>query len=205
MKLGFDIDGVVANTPLAMVAYINDTFDLGFTEEVFEHHDIYSNVYSDDAEKNEEIAAATLKNVILNEDAMSAVKVYEDAAKAIRHLNRQHTIHFITSRPKSQHKTTAEWLRKNNIPFDSITSLGSDEPGGGNVGKGRTARTLNLDFFIDDDPDNLPDLYRYKKRWRKGIGLITRPWNKNLSIDAGIFIRFENWNEIVRHLGIQKR
>lgn len=205
MKLGFDIDGVVANTPLAMVTYINNKFDLGFTEKVFKHHDIYSNVYAEDPVENEKIASAMLKEVILNGKRMAAVKAYEDAGIAIRKLSRQHTIHFITSRPKSQHSVTASWLRKNQIPFNTLHSLGSDAPGGGNVGKGRTCRALNLDFFIDDDPNNLPDLYRYKKRWRKGVALLTRPWNEDLSIDTSKFIRFDNWEEVTRHLGIHKR
>ena len=205
MKLGFDIDGVVANTPLAMVTYINEKFNLNFTETVFKHHDVFSNTYVEDPEENEKIAGAMLKEVILNADRMSKVEIYDDAVEAIRKLSRQHSIHFITSRPESQHQVTIKWLRANNIPFNTINSLGSDAPGGGKVGKGKTARSLNLDFFIDDSPTNLPDFYRYKKRWRKGIALLTKPWNENTTIDEGMFLRFNSWNEVIRHLGIHKR
>jgi len=205
MKLGFDIDGVVANTPLAMVTYINNKFDLNFTEKVFKHHDVYSNTYVEDPEKNEKIANAMLEEVILNTDRMAAVEVYKDAVEVIRKLSRQHSIHFITSRPESQHQVTTDWMRKHRVPFTTIHSLGSDAPGGGKVGKGKIARTLNLDFFIDDSPSNLPDFYRYKKRWRKGIALLTRPWNKDITIDESMFLRFNEWDEVIRHLGIHKR
>jgi uncharacterized HAD superfamily protein len=205
MKLGFDIDGVVANTPLAMVTYINEKFNLNLTEDVFKHHDVFSNTYVEDLEENEKIATAMLEEVILNADRMAAVEIYEDAAQAIRKFSRYHSIHFITARPESQHKVTIDWMRTNNIPFTTINSLGSDAPGGGKVGKGKTARSLNLDFFIDDSPSNLSDFYRYKKRWRKGIALLTKPWNENITIDEGMFLRFGGWNEVIRHLGIHKR
>lgn len=205
MKLGFDIDGVVANTPLAMVTYINKKFNLNFTEKVFKHHDIYSNIYVEDPEENEKIASAMLQEVILNADRMLDVEAYKEAVIAIRKLSRQHSIHFITSRPESQHRVTIAWMHMHRIPFTTVHSLGSDAPGGGKVGKGKTGRFLNLDFFIDDDPNNLADFYRYKKRWRKGIALLTRPWNKDITIDEGMFLRFNEWDEIIRHLGIHKR
>jgi uncharacterized HAD superfamily protein len=205
MKLGFDIDGIVANTPLAMVSYINEKFDLNFTETVFNHHDVFSNTYDDDPEQSKRIARAILEEVILNKDKMGALEPYEDAAEAIRILSRQHTIHYITSRPQSQHRITVDWMRSHRLPFTTVNSLGTDLPGGGNQGKGKVARSLNLDFFIDDDPSNLPDLYRYKKRWRKGVALFTRPWNINHTVDESKFLRFDEWHAVIRHLGINKR
>ena len=146
-----------------------------------------------------------LQKVILNADRMTDVEVYKDAALAMRKLSRQHSIHFITARPESQHQVTVDWMRKHRIPFTTINSLGSDAPGGGKVGKGKTGRALNLDFFIDDDPNNLSDFYRYKKRWRNGIALLTRPWNEDITIDESMFIRFNTCDEVIRHLGIHKR
>jgi len=205
MKLGFDIDGIVANTPLSMVMYINEKFNLNLTEDVFKHPDVFSNTYVGDPEENEEIARVMLEEVVLNAGRMLDIEIYKDAVGAIRKLFRQHSIHFITSRPESQHQVTIDWMRKHRIPFTTVHSLGSDGPGGGKVGKGKIGRALNLDFFIDDAPGNLPDFYRYKKRWRKGIALFTRPWNKDITIDEGMFLRFNEWDEVIRHLGIHKR
>lgn len=205
MKLGFDVDGVVANIPLAMVTYINKKFNLNLTEDVFKHHDMFNNTYVEDPEENEKIAKVMLEEVVLNADRMSALEIYKDAVEAIRKLYRQHSIHFITARPESQHQVTIDWMRENRIPFNTVNSLGSDAPGGGKVGKGKTARALNLDFFIDDSPSNLPDFYKYKKRWRKGIALLNRPWNENITIDEGKFLRFDGWEAVIRHLGIHKR
>jgi len=206
MKLGFDIDGIVADMGVMMVEHINSTFDLNHTENVFVNHRIFDNTYVDDPELNKEISVSIYDNVIHNEDALLLIKPHEDAVEAIRKLSKHgHSIHFITARSKAQHSITVSWIRKNLIPFTTIHSVGKNGHRGNLVSKGQQARALNLDFFIDDDPANLPDFYRYKKRWRKGVALFTRPWNKNISIDESVFLRFDKWHDVIRHLGINKR
>jgi len=206
MKLGFDIDGIVADMGATMVEHINSTFGLNHTVDVFVNHQIFDNTYVEDQEENDKIAASVYDNVIHNEDTLLTLKPHDDAVEAIRKLYKYgHSIHFITARSKGQHGTTISWIRSNLIPFNTIHSVGKDGLKGGEVSKGQQARALNLDFFIDDDPANLPDFYRYKKRWRKGVALFTRPWNVNESIDESRFIRFDKWTEVIRHLGINKR
>ena len=205
MKLGFDIDGIVADLPRMMVEYINKKFGLNHDVTVFKNHDVSQNKYTDDEELNDEIYTALLENVVLNNDVIEDVKPYKDAVAAIRKLNKHHSIHYITVRPSDQKEVTVSWLRKHNIPFTSVHVIGKNGAGGGLVGKGATGRYLNLDFYLDDSPWHLDDMYRYKNRWRKGVGLFTRPWNVNEPLDTSKFIRFDNWNEVIRHLGIHKR
>lgn len=206
MKLGFDVDGIVANMPKVMVEHINDKFGLDYTENVFVCHNIFDNTYVEDQEENEKIAMSMLDEVIADKDTLLSVPVYEDAVEALRKLSKSgHSLHYITSRPKEQIKVTVDWFRLNQVPFDSIDAVGKNGKKGNLVGKGQTARTLNLDFYIDDCTDHLDDMYRYKNRWRKGVALYTRPWNVNDLLDPSRFIRFHNWKEIIRHIGIHKR
>jgi len=206
MKLGFDIDGIVADLPEKMVSYINDKYDLNHTVEIFACHDVTVNEYVDDPELNAEIANSILQDIVLNHDVMVDTKPYEDAQSAIRKLSKAgHSIHFITARPNSQYRVTGEWLRDNNIPFNTLHVIGSDGPGGGMVSKGRLGRSLNLDFYLDDSLCHLEDMYIYKNRWCKGVALFTRPWNKDELLDPAKFTRFDKWDDIIRHLGIHKR
>jgi len=206
MKLGFDIDGIVADMAKAMVEYINKEFSLDYTPEIFKKHNVFDNKYVDDPEENEKVAMAMLKGVIENPEAIVSIEVYEDSKEAIKKLVRSgHSIHFITARAQSARESTIEWFRINKIPFDTIHVVGKNGRKGNLVSKGQTARILNLDFFIDDFIDHLGDMFKYKNRWRKGVGLFTRPWNINEPFDASRFIRFNDWNEIIRHLGIHKR
>jgi uncharacterized HAD superfamily protein len=206
MKLGFDIDGIVADLPNEMVAYINGEYGLNHTVEIFACHDVTSNTYVDDPELNAEIAKGVLENIVLSCDVVERTKPYADAKEAIRKLFRSgHSVHFITARPKSQRECTATWLRAHNIPFNTLHAIGGDGPRGGLVSKGPLGRSLNLDFYIDDSLCHLEDMYKYKSRWCKGVALFTRPWNIDEALDPAKYLRFDKWDDVIRHLGIHKR
>jgi uncharacterized HAD superfamily protein len=206
MKLGFDIDGVVADMPRMMVDYLNETFDLNHDLSILVSHDVSSNRYVEDDDFNDEIATRLLEDIVRNGEILIDIDPYDDAVEAIRKLSKAgHSIHFITARPSDQRNISIDWLRKNHIPFDTCHSIGKNTPGGGFVNKGRLARTLNLDFFLDDSLWHLENMYKYKNRWRKGVALLSRPWNVHELLDPSRFIRFNDWDEIIRHLGIHKR
>jgi len=205
MRLGFDVDGIVADMPQAMIDYINKTYNLNYTIDVFEHYNIFKNKYVDDDELNTKIAQDTLDNVVESEEVCYNLKPYDEAIGFLQKLKRSgHTLHFITSRTSDLEKITVAWFRKHKIPFDTLDVIGLRGYGNPST-KGMRGRTLNLDFFIDDHIDHLYDFYRYKKRWRKGLAIYNRPWNINKPVDTSMFIRFNNWKEIIRHLGIHKR
>lgn len=206
MKLGFDIDGVICDMPKAMIEFINETYGFNYTIDIFKNHNIFDNKYVEDPEENEEIATAILKNIIENDSVIADLPVYPEAVEAINKFIRSgHSIHYITSRPSTQKAATVAWLRRNLIPFNSLQVIGNGGKAGNLVSKGKVARSMNLDFFLEDYHWHLDDLYRYKNRWHKGLGLLTRPWNKDVNINKHRYIRFDNWNEIIRHLGIHKR
>jgi uncharacterized HAD superfamily protein len=134
-----------------------------------------------------------------NADTILSAPVDEEGKQVIRLLKRGgHSIHFITSRSKKFKELTIQWLRNNKILFDSINFVGH------NGEKGVVARSLNLDFFLDDLEKSLESLYKYKKRWRKGLCLLDKPWNADY-IDGSRFIRMKNWQAVYRHLGIHNR
>ncbi len=208
MKLGFDIDGITCNMAQSMVELINERYDLEYDVNVFQDHNIHNNMYTDDPELNKEIAMTIRTGIIENAEAIVKLPVHKEAVEALKKLSRYgHTIHHITARPSNQRKSTMEWMRKNFIPFDTVHVMGTDGKEGADVktGKGKLGRSLNLDFYLDDCSWHLYDMYRYKRRWRKGLGLFTRPWNINEPLDGSKFIRVENWIKIIRHLGINKR
>ena len=203
MKLGFDIDGIVADMAQSLIDHANDKYNLNHTVEIFVYHNIFKDKYTDDDKLNKEIAQSIIDNVIHDENVIYEVKPYEEAIEAILKFKRLHSIHFITSRRRSERKITVEWLRKCNVPFDSIHCTGSSAPGGSS--KGMLGRSLNLDFYIDDQSKHLEAMHKFKARWNKKPALYTRPWNREESIDTSKFVRVNNWKEITRHLGIHKR
>jgi len=198
MKLGFDIDGILADMGTALVDNMNSEFGLSHGVEIFVHHDLFKNKYVEDEELNKEIAEFMHANVIRNHRVVSKLEAYEDAVLAIRKISRQHSVHFITGRPVDQQNTCIDWLRKNNIPFTSSHAVGQ-------AAKGMTGRALNLDFYIDDEVKHLESMYKFKNRWRKGLALYRQPWNMNDAIDLSKYLSFDNWKDVIRHLGIHNR
>jgi uncharacterized HAD superfamily protein len=205
MKLGFDIDGITANMAKKLVEVMNEKYGLDYDETVFKDHAIHNNKYVDDPELNEEIATYIRNEVIENPEAIPTIETHKEAVLALRKLAKSgHTIHHITARPANQKVVTVDWLRDNNIPFDTVHVIGKGGPNRMKVSKGRLGRTLNLDFYMDDCSWHLDDMYRYKNRWRKGLGLFTRPWNEGEPLSYNT-LRFDDWKSVIRHLGIQKR
>ncbi len=123
---------------------------------------------------------------------MSTVKPYKESINIINKLKRQgHKIFIVTKRPVSFTGITKAWLDKNNIKFDKLVLTGDAD-------KGDFARQLKLDFFIDDREDNLYELYSSKARWKKGLVLMSRPWNEDNYIDTNKFTRIKDWSEVFR-------
>lgn len=203
MRLGFDIDGIVADMAQSLIDHANEKYNLNHTTEIFVYHNIFKDEYTDDDALNKEIAKSMVDNVIHNEDAIYEVKPYEYAAESILRFKRWHSIHFVTSRGGPEKRITVEWLRKHDIHFDSVHCTGPSDPGGSS--KGMFGRSLNLDFYIDDQSKHLEAMYKFKARWHKKLALYTRPWNVAKPVDNSKIVRVDSWKEITRHLGIHKR
>ncbi len=197
MKLGFDLDGVISDTVDKTVEIFNERFDKELSVNDIKSFKLLENKYDDDPETSDKLALEFID--CINDPIVQAeCKVYPDAAAALRKIKSfGHTIHIITARPKENYDQTIKWLRKNKIPYHSAHVIGLAE-------KGMFGRSMNLDMYVDDFEANLESMWRFKKRWRKGLLLLDRVWN-NGYLDVSKFKRVYNWDEIVRHLGVQNR
>lgn len=203
MKLGFDLDGVVSNMAKALVNKTNEKFGIDITEDYFINHNLFKNHYSDKSGLDHEIAKFMTSEVVHNKSVLYELEPYEDVQTSFRELRKGgHKFYFITARRKDEYEVTINWLRRNNIPFDALHHIPSIK---GDSRKGLMGRSLNLDFYIDDQYKHIENMYRYKNRWRKGLALFTRPWNVNEVVDGTICIRVDNWDALIRHLGIHNR
>lgn len=197
MRLGFDVDEVICNLADEFEKYLLETYNIDWPIDCFTYFKFSACNFHQDPEMNLKIVEDM--NITANDPKFQfKAKPYKEAVKTIRRLKKQgHSVHFITNRPVDNTEATVEWFRKKKIPYDTLDVIGGYE-------KGMVGRALNLDFYLDDLETHLESMYKHKSRWRKGLGLFTRPWNKN-SIDGSRFIRFNNWVEIERHLGVQNR
>lgn len=196
MKLGFDIDEVVCDLTKYLSMYLKEQYGLKWSLDDWCKYNLSACDYSGcgNEKLNKEIAA-DLWQKSLDFGFLGQCPPVDGAIKALQGFKKGgHTLHYITTRPKKKEHLTIEWLRMNNIPFDSVHHVGL----GGE--KGFIGRSLNLDFFMDDLERNLRSMLRYKQRWKKGLVLLDKPWNRDSH-----FVKLSNWNQVIRHLGIHNR
>jgi len=199
MRLGFDLDEVIVNLTAEFERYLKDTYKIEWPIDCFVSYHFDECVFVPDDEEKNNIVVADLLQQVKDPDVYLNAKPYKDAAQVLTELKRRgHKIYLISSRPKQLQPTTFKWLRNNDIPFDDLKVIGRSVP------KGFYGRKLYLDSFVDDYEPNLESLLKYKSRWRKGLMLMDRPWNRG-SIDGSKFKRIHNWQEILRHIGISNR
>lgn len=197
MKLGFDMDEIVVKTTEAILKFMEETYGLEWVFKDFTTYSLENSKFVEDERHNKKIAK-DLVELVNSPEFQLGCGVYEDAAKSIRSYKKSgHSVHFITTRPRGLDSNSIKWLRKHNIPFNSMHHVGHGAE------KGLIGRNLALDFYIDDRADHLKSMATYKKRWRKGLLLMDRPYNRD---DVGVdYIRVYNWEEVNRHLGVHKR
>jgi uncharacterized HAD superfamily protein len=214
MKIGFDIDEVLYRTIDELLIYLKEEFGVTRSLNAFKNYSFYENNFHSNAEKSYEIADKLHEYVHIETPYLNG-KPYEEGVKAIQRLKRAgHSIHLITAREKAFKKITVKWLRKYKVHYDTLHVIGKTREEekaeektkayGRYVDKGALGRLLNLDCYIDDFEGNLESMIQYKKRWRKGLILLDRPWNHDY-IDGSKFKRMYTWEEILRHLGVHKR
>lgn len=198
MNIGFDLDEVIAQTAKMALDHLNDVFECEYEFEALRSFNFSENSFSDEKEE-QDAAVACLLWAIYDEKMLYRIKPYKEAVKALTTLNhRGHKIFIVTKRANSLKSMTGEWLRVNDIPFYKLVHT-NDEP------KSKYTLKYNLDCFVDDLESNLLDLYKNQARWKKGLMLMTRPWNEDNYIDRSKFIRVTNWADITRGIDIGNR
>ncbi len=200
MRLGFDIDEVVCDLISYLCNYLTENYRVSWEPGCWTTYSLIDCDYSgcNDKKFNNRVAI-DLWNRVFDLNFLMGCDAVKGAVKSLQLLKRHgHALHYITTREKDKEYLTIKWLQSKGIPFDSVHHVGS-------IGeKGALGKSLNLDFFVDDLEKNLSSMLSHKKRWKKGLVLLDKPWNSNY-YDDNKFIKLENWEQIIRHLGINNR
>lgn len=193
MKLGFDIDDVVTNCLDVITDYIFNNYNVYLKPKVFKEHSLTIK-YTDNAELNKEITIDILDKC-KEPEFLSKAKPKKNSVEVLNSLkyNKGHSLHFVTARPVDALNKTVEYFELNNIPFDSIHTVGFKKS------KTNCLSTLNLDMYVDDLESNLHDAMLAKSRYKKGLILYNSPWN--ISYNKMLYGKVYNWEDIYKHVG----
>lgn len=179
MKIGLDIDNVIANTFHELSSHFND-----FMGRKFEPHEIVL-----------EMRKHKLKMVFYNIDAwlkgvLGKVSPVKEAIISIREWNKEHKIQLITSRLFILKRQTEKWLKKHDIPYNELYHLKEGT---------KYKKAKECDIFIEDNLEECEILSNYCKT----VFLMDYPWNRKPLRPKNI-IRILTWDEIKEFIARSK-
>lgn len=93
-------------------------------------------------------------------------------------------VHYVTARSKNIDSVTKSWINSQGLDGSKVVSLSS------NFGKVETAKKLNCDVFIEDDPENAINLSK------EGFSVILFDTYYNQGIEGENITRVGSWEEI---------
>lgn len=176
MKIGIDIDGVIADFVDEFNKIIYNKYDFKLRESDIYVHDIYL------------VLGITLEDSleIIYETLQRNLKMVAKAKNSIKKLNKDHEIYILTARDKKFTRKTLDWLDDKSIPYDEILFLNEGE---------KFQCKEKFDVIIEDC---LKDAINWRKKVKYVI-LYDRPWNQTLDI-KNLLIHLKNWDEIVQFI-----
>ncbi len=140
MRIGIDIDGVIANTFPLLVQELNEHFNKNLTYDDIVSYDI-ARIYNI---KKEQLSEFVQLNKHLLQDNPLPVPL---AMECINNLRDRAFVALISARFEQSRDSTQNWLQRHGIHWDELILLGSHD-------KADTCVKLELNFFIEDNLNN---------------------------------------------------
>ena len=175
MNIGFDFDGVIANSHPLKSIVARRMFGLDIPPEEFRRELIVSSGI---------LTLAQYRSV--SEEAMGGaytIPPVADAVSYLRNLSRKHPVKIVTSRTGGMLQEAMSWLYAHEFSDLNVVGTGYGLP--------KTEACRGLDLYVDDDLEKLLPL----------IGIVPNllffswPWNEYEQEPYGI-VRISSWQEI---------
>lgn len=192
MKIGIDLDNVLADFSRSWLLYHNKKYDTNFSKEnvkTYNMEEMFGNDYKTMVRRIKSFYRTKL---------FSNLNVIEGSRKTIKYLQESHKLFIITSRPSWTEMVTRKWVYSNyQNSFQEI--LISDQFG--NKKNTRTkidiCKDKNIDIMVEDAPS-------YTKEVSEGgikVILLDQPWNQDVSMNKYIK-RAYSWEEIKNYISM---
>lgn len=178
-EIGFDIDGVVADTMAAFFKVAREEFGI----DTYRLKDIICYWLEECVDIPKDILNEILNKLVYDPFGCD-LRLMTGAAETLKKISEYTTLHFVTARPVVE--PIREWLvyKLKDIPESKINVIAT----GKHNAKAQEIKRLGLSYFVEDHFETCICLYE------KGINSIIydQPWNQG---DTP-FLRVKNWAEI---------
>lgn len=186
MKIGIDIDEVLAEFISPFLSYYNLQYNTHFKREQIHCYDLEEALSAD----KESVNGAILD--FMHSDLVKSLPVIPVSQKSVRKLGSEHDLTIITSRSYSiLGKATEDWLEQNFPKVFSKVYFTGHWLDGPKKNKHQLCAELGLDLMIEDNLD-----YAKKCAQVTQVYLFDCPWNQENHLPEWI-TRVKNWPEIM--------
>lgn len=159
MRLGIDLDGVVADFATGWVKRYNGEFDSDLSPEQIDHWDAMGELtHFESMGEFWKWASRSERGSIFRH-----LDTYPGAVETLRRLSRNHEIVIITAKPDWAVHDTFAWMADHAIPTREI-----------HVTEGKWR--VPCDVYLDDSPRQIAELHR--NRPEAVVCRFVRPWNE---------------------------
>ncbi len=183
MKIGVDLDEVVAKLVPPLLQYLNGKYNRNITEEDLNRYDFEDMYGLSKGKFHREI------QTFYKLPDFVGIKPVVGSMKSIRRIYKNHQLFAITARPPSTKFATAMWLEKY-FPgmFEKVIYTSGSA-------KGDICIKLGIDYLIDDH------IKYINEACLKGIKclLMDRAWNREFIVPEGAKLVYD-WKDIEREL-----
>lgn len=177
LKIGLDIDGVVADSFPVFIAELNKHYGKDITE--LENYDM-AKVYNVNWEDMNQFFVDNMEYLF------SLPLPMKGAVESIKTLlARGHEIIYVTARKcGAEERMTLKWMAENKIPCEKIVFMGAES-------KTFAVREHGIDLFIEDFMSNALEI----EAMGVPVLLLDAPYNRG-KLPQGV-IRCRDWSEIM--------
>jgi 5'(3')-deoxyribonucleotidase len=181
MRLGIDLDGVVANFTKGWMAFYNEQFDTELVEADSKNWgDLVNLTHFRDIDE-----FWAWSSDLDGRSVFWHLEPFPGAVEALRDLSEVgHAIVIVTTKPTFAVDDTHEWINRHDIPTEEIHIL-------------EDKWLVDCDVYLDDGPHVLPGLVQHRPE--STVCRYVRPWNR--PVPGAIDVRtFDEFKEVVSHL-----
>lgn len=173
MRVGVDIDGVVANFVAAFLPLVPERYGITIRERDIYVHDLYLVLGVRPHE------ALDLIRDTIRQD----LQPYPGAVRGLKRLRKSHEVTLVTARPTDMMDVTRDWLENRGIAYDGLLHF---EEGL------KHTNNYSFDAFVDD---HLREALGFVERVPHII-VFDHPWNRTFNVGRLIH-RVSNWRRLV--------
>jgi uncharacterized HAD superfamily protein len=187
MRIGIDVDEVLAETIVSILEHHNEKYKTNFSKEdvlVYELWKTWGGTREESSKKVDEY---------FESEKFSSLLPIEEAKEVIKSLGKNHELFVVTSRPNMVQKQTIEWLEQH-FPstFKKVLFTNHWDKNSPNklITKAELCEKEKIEIMIEDNSSYASECAKVCKK----VILMDQPWNRKDTFLKNV-IRIHSWKE----------